>query len=241
MLAEHPSVRLFAYLDDISLVGKAADVLAASATLTSVLSEINLVLNSSKTQVFCASAEGRAQLSANGISVGEGVMVVGVPIGNAAFQSAAIAGRAQAFRQQLERVQGVSSFQHQFLFLRYCLLPQLNFLSRTTAVDLVLPHWESLDEAVYGHVASIMQLRPEELVGMTELQIGLPVRAGGLGLPKLSWSAPAAHLAGFHLGAQDVELPAAYWTGSSPSLIAAKHAHALHTSRCSSASVLLPT
>ena len=49
---QHPDVRIFAYLDDIYVVGKSAPALAATKMLTLSLAEIGLVINKAKSKVL---------------------------------------------------------------------------------------------------------------------------------------------------------------------------------------------
>merc|ERR1719375_281838 len=72
-------------------------------------------------------------------------------------------------------------------------------------------------------------------------QVGLPLRAGGVGLPRLATLAPAARLAGFHLGAKNLKLPDTYWdNGTAETLLELRDAHTQHHINCNSSSKLLP-
>ena len=80
--------------------------------------------------------------------------------------------------------------QHAFILLRSCMVPRMNFWSRTTAPSIFAPAARTFDDLVVDTFTKRMKL--PALTDVARSQLSLPVGAGGFGLSSLVIVSPAA-------------------------------------------------
>ena len=242
--SRHPDIKVFAYLDDVSLCGPAASVLAASSTLEAQLDNLNLAMNRLKTQAYCTTTRGRAVLATAGFEdTSRGLVVAGVPLGTDDFVCASVTSKVDALLTQIDTLQEFPSHQAKNLLMRFCVLPQTSYITRSISPKFTVPALQGLDRRVQEFCAGMLMIDLPSFDDHHTLstQVGLPLRAGGVGLPRLATLAPAARLAGFHLGAKNLKLPDTYWdNGTAETLLELRDAHTKHHINCNSSSKLLP-
>jgi len=80
--------------------------------------------------------------------------------------------------------------QHAFILLRNCMVPRMNFWSRTTAPGIFASAARAFDDLVVDTFTKRMKL--PTLTDVARSQLSLPVGAGGFGLSSLVVVSPAA-------------------------------------------------
>jgi hypothetical protein len=118
----------------------------------------------------------------------EGVVVVGVPVGSAAFREAFVVGRLGAFGAVLGDLLRVLDPQRAAVLLARCVSQRPSFLSRTVDPFLVHGRWEGWDsrmEATFGdllgHGVGFL-LAGDVAHRAARRQLFLPTRLGGFGV-----------------------------------------------------------
>ena len=202
------------YLDDGLIVGPAARVQEAFASLRSTLATLDLAVNLQKCVLWGPGARLLGSLPADhplrAVSVtqfdeGSGVKMVGVPVGRTGetvFQDAILGKRIQALEASCGALAALPDPQLQHCLLRQCLdAAKLQFTLRTTstvsaaATELL----KRADDSILGVM--------EEAVGgglkpQARQQVALPFAMGGCGIRLPSSVRDPARLAGITTYAQ---------------------------------------
>lgn len=112
----------------------------------------------------------------------QGVVVLGVPVGPAAMVRDHHTHHFETqIRPLLKNLHRIGSTQLLMLLLRYCAVPKLNHILRTTETELLTSVLDGLDDEV---TATLRAMVDEPLTGNMRTIASLPFRMGGLGLTR---------------------------------------------------------
>lgn len=216
-LATVPSIRPWAYLDDILVavphgVSDRAAKAAVAATFATAEREghhAGLRLNRAKSVVWAADADHIVTALANSDSSNngegaerdggcaaahDGIKILGAPVGSKAFVDGAlqcIVGQATKTLDLVAEADGLP-LQHKLILLRQCVTQIPTFWAR--AVPDAAAALEVWDEALVGRVGALVGVDLTPYSFHTAVA-HLPVRLGGLGLRAMSETAPRAFAA----------------------------------------------
>jgi hypothetical protein len=199
-------LRLF-YMDDGVLCGPAASVGEAVNRLLAAATRLGagLSANASKTVVWSPSRspEGcRTELEqyvdpialnmADVNAASEGFILLGAPIGTAAFEREALLSKVVNLKIALNRIRGIVSTQIKIILLRHAAVPQFSYAIRTAAPSSSLNAARQHDDAILEAFATYQGFASSK----TEWQqlISLPKRLGGVGLLSATELAPIAYV-----------------------------------------------
>ena len=187
----------FAYLDDVVLAGRPAEVSKALQALCAVAAPAGLVLEPTKSEVVLPNAASSPDLRAlpSGLvrRVGE-FELLGAPIGGLAFCNQHCmthrVDRAQACLDALAEMPGT---QTALLLLRHCAsYTKLAYSMRVTPPAAHVAALQQFDSRVRS---TLEQLGVLQLTDRAWRQASLRVAAGGLSLRSAARHAPAAYIA----------------------------------------------
>ena len=196
-----PDGHIFAYIDDVTLVGPVDQVATAYRGLQASLATVGLMFNEKKTTLLPHTDS--VDTSALPFSPNhDGIMILGVPIGHDAFIRQQTMLAAEKARLTADLImEGMASKQLQLLLLRACILPRLTHLARTCPPSLIVDAAQLVTTTLAKCIRNILQhpLLPDpQLTDTTSMQMMLPLHTGGLGFPDLAETAvftfPAAVL-----------------------------------------------
>ena len=226
--SNHPNILVRAILDDITLVGPTADVLAAYADTKAALEREGLVVNAQKcSAVWCHDEQVPAEVAVACANAGLGQVCTWRVILGAWFgpPSQFVGPDGACARWVLEQVRSFDEFfaavsdtrlhdQAAFNMLRYCAAGKLGFLLRTHHPAACSQAAELFDRNCL--LAMSARLGCGALPDQARLILSLPFRKGGCGLRPTTLSAPLAFLSSFALAASfivaaDSPLPARTW------------------------------
>ena len=183
---------VLAYLDDVHLVGPPTAVNAAFLTLRGEGARCGLEINDSKSARYSQTAAS----SSSTTTLGDGIMVLGVPLGPRAYEedkAAAVLTQASTLLSRL----GDLSPQVALPILGACINSKPVYLARTASPPVVkaaLAAFDGkVDEALVRCAGSAVVVPPLEM-GYVRC---LPQEAGGLGLPRMADIHEAAFSASF--------------------------------------------
>jgi hypothetical protein len=235
-LALHPAiadiatkygVRVFAYLDDISISGPPDAAAAAASEIETRLLALGLQLNRQKCEVFGADAETTAAKLGFAPQT-SGIKVLGAWIGDAASTALFLRKSLDRHSEFFDRLQALPP-DVAFPLLAACAVPKWGFIIRThdpllTAAANV--EFDAKVRAVFKAIAHIPgDLTPDQLC-----LLHLPEHLGGLGLTSMALVAKGAYLASVDPASDTQEIR----TGQlNRDLLAAHPAIAHHVARCS--------
>ena len=133
---KHSEVIFLAYPDDVFILGQSDAILHALADLREALSSIGLVICDRKSEIYWPSKKGDQVLAEN-VNIlirADGIVVLGVPIGNRDYVSNTCSEFTERGKQlQLEDIQSA------MLLLRYSHSHRLGHLLRTIPPDILWP------------------------------------------------------------------------------------------------------
>lgn len=202
-LAMHPVIRdiaskynvsCFAYLDDITIVGRADHAVKAAQEIERRLASIGLYLNKSKCDVFGCGAQSVAHsLGFNALP--NGIKVLGAwitTIENSDATHSFLTKQLQKHMAMLESVQHLPP-DIALPLLTFCGIPRWNFIVRTHPPEESARSTSLFDEAVlqtFNKIINTNNLSPSQLS-----LLHLPTARGGLGITSYSLIAAGAYAA----------------------------------------------
>ena len=189
----NPNVTCLAYLDDVFILGPVDAVVAASADLRSSFSPIGLVIQDKKCELFISEVSPPCDVSFPVSS--DGVIILGIPIGNSSFISTVCTDCAQSGSLLCEELLQLEDTQSALLLLRYCHINRLCHLLRS------IPP-QDLSHAAVIHdrqtrTAFTKLLNIDEMTAEPWAQATLPVRYGGFGMTPATHLSPIAFASGW--------------------------------------------
>ncbi|MGH2639816.1 MAG: reverse transcriptase domain-containing protein, partial [Rhabdochlamydiaceae bacterium] len=172
-----PTLQIFAYMDDLTLVGNAEEVQQATALMTNTPMKINF----SKSTFF---GPGSSVLAATmGCTHSpEGVKLLGAWIGSSClpFVRTALAKHTPLFERLTTLKDDNPSVA--LTLLRACGLPRWVHITRTHDPTETLPVHQEFDRLVLQLLCAIAGMEYEDLTDQTRLFAHLPIRKGGVGI-----------------------------------------------------------
>jgi hypothetical protein len=206
-VAAAADVTLYAFVDDLHVVGEPREVMKAFAALETALPAVSLTCNTSKSHFAYFHGEQaplmRATLdtlAAHNITVHEDHMeVVGAVLGRdeQAVREGLAHVRQQAsndafFRRLLLDEMPVQSA---MLLLRQCMVPQLNYLLRCTPPSCIADTCAEFDAQVLSAAVDKLDITDEEAAAPdTARLLSARLKDGGFGLTSAALASPGAYL-----------------------------------------------
>jgi hypothetical protein len=203
--ATHPTVKLKAFLDDISLSSQDLPALAqAFAWLVPELAAIGLQLNPGKCFVLgptpaisddLAAALGIASASTWDKAPGA-IRLLGALLGPDDVVRPALVMLAMKQCELLPRLASLTP-DEAYALLRFCAVPRFTFFARVHPPEICGEACSVFDDAIMRELARIAEVAPSALApGTPHAELaGLPMPLGGLGIRSISSIAPQAYLA----------------------------------------------
>jgi hypothetical protein len=162
------SCKVVAYLDDIFVLGKSADLLAKIFTFFADDPAAGLKLNVAKCKLV--DLENLPDT---------GIKLLGSCVGSANARRSFLVTKVSEEAEVIAKVPDLP-FQQGLLLLRMCLQQNLRHLQRCLKTDDIADVWQTLDSAMFNAV-SIMRSSTQQHELDQEI-ISLPAKLGGLGL-----------------------------------------------------------
>ena len=194
-----PLVEVLAYLDDVFLVGKTNDCLAALEQLTKDAGDMRLEVQPDKSEVLVPpqlDTTTLERLTTKGLCLVYGAMpLLGSVVGTDPKAVRDWATReVESWKKALPLLARKElSVQLSLLLARWSITSKPNFLARTLLPEVTKDLLEGFDQAVLATVEQRTQLHFDDF-SRTMLQ--LPVRHGGVGLSPSAETVPHAYVAG---------------------------------------------
>jgi hypothetical protein len=185
----HPDAPVLSFLDDNYTLGHADACIRAVPEFLADCKTIDLEDVPLKGMVYSRNAEAAARVAA---ALGyqdcsqSGIRVVGTPVGTGAWvkqQCSQDAARACELADTVMELPGLPK-QQQLLLLRKSIQQKLRHLPRTVAWEHVADASKMVEDKVQDAVLRVMGVAADQVPTAALLQMSLPVRHGGLDLPK---------------------------------------------------------
>jgi hypothetical protein len=176
---QHPDVLVVAYLDNVGLLGPPAATSAAAASLLHLMASINLTANLVKSFVFSPTTLP-TELFPGFSRHEEGVLVLGVPVGGAAFQEQFVGEQFERIVTTAQKALSLVSKQLALFMFRYCVASRPVFLLRTVPPAFTAAASARLDGEAHVLLSQLIGVAPLPPLAMS--QAALPLRVGGLGI-----------------------------------------------------------
>lgn len=205
-VAQQAKVVLYAYVDDLHIVGTPAEVMKALTALQTLLPAAHLTCNTAKSH-FAYFHRHTAPLQSNiletlarhNITVHDDWLeVVGAVVGR--DEEAIRAGVKEVFDCEgndafFRRLQSVDMpVQLAMLLLRLCAVPQLNYLLRCIPPSCIAQLAEEFDNTFIGSALDKLEVRLSEVTEETRRILQTKLSDGGFGLKSARTTSPAAYL-----------------------------------------------
>ena len=210
---KHPSVRVIAVADDITLIGPREDILTAVTTLADGLANLSLTISPTKSHFVdhhhpqhrnrtCPHV-GAILDAGWRIEYTKTAAIAGACLGTCDEERSAWYSQRVAEHDALFDALGNAAFtnspqagtQTAFLILLYCAAPKLNFILRTAPPQVIDQAAKAFQAKVQQALASLLHLDGASLTDAMRAQAALPPKLGGLGLVDPSRISPAAYSA----------------------------------------------
>jgi hypothetical protein len=192
-LKNHPALQgqiktVISYLDDINLICKRGDLIAAIETLFATEEgqdrpRDGLSLNIEKTKIDSLR---------DAAYDGEGLSVLGSCVGTVTARRSFLKTKTEHMRVTLHRLRCIPS-QQALLLLRVCIYPELLHLLRTMDTSDLTEELKDIDNLFYNHVDYLRRSNPDVVRDPIITRIySLPLSQGGFGLISYEEISPAA-------------------------------------------------
>jgi len=207
-VAEEADVELFAFVDDLHVVGAPAEVMKALAALQQKLPDLKLKCNNAKSCMAYFHHDDEPLPAAIRHSLADQdiaprldwLEVMGVVVGRDETEikagveclTEAYGGSAAFFRRLQSPLLLVQSA---MLLLRQCAVPQLNYQLRCMAPSCMSEKAAEFDQTVLTAAYDKLQLRRYERTAEVERLLRFKLMHGGFGLTSAVLMSPAAYLA----------------------------------------------
>jgi hypothetical protein len=189
----HPTVHILAYMDDIYVVGRPADVEAALRTLYNLLGKIGLNVRRDKCHVYGTSAANVAT-ALNITHTPDSLKVLSACISRDPAQaSAALVKKLEAYQSIFATLhESQIPKEYQWQILSACGPCRWNYWARTHIPDQVANQHVAFDDMIrtsFCHIAEISTTLTNDQKG----HLHLPQRMGGMGLTSYQLIGPIAY------------------------------------------------
>jgi hypothetical protein len=196
---------VFAYLDDVYLIGPASAVNAAFTKFTQQSELVGLKTNPTKTQVLCPTLNETShdpdidtlvQQHALNAPV-QCITVLGSPVGKPSLENQVAVDLVD--ESKFQRLCQVPNKQIRLAMLRHSISTTHNHLVRALPPSCAQVASQKHDSLVDSVVASLLDMESTNMSTVTKSEFRLPVRMGGLGLTPLSTTSEHAYLSSLWL------------------------------------------
>ena len=132
-------VTILAYLDDVYLLGSPDRVFHVFERLRSAFSDINLMIEEKKCEIYCSSSPLLNTISESTSipATSQGCRILGTPIGSSLYIIKSCSDVAQLGSNLCGKLLQLQDPQCGMLLLRHCHVTRMNFLSRTVPPRLL--------------------------------------------------------------------------------------------------------
>ena len=210
--AQFPNCIIYAYLDDIIIIGPSSDAGRCYAYLSILLRGIGLEVNPSKSKVFSSILHLGTEYQEL-TRVLHGLVILGVPWGSDAFVTSHLEELLVKCEGELKRLDYLPSLQERWLLFSHCFSNKIIFWLRTVDPSHTESFSNRYDALLLNHFKTWLGV---STVGMQAMsQLSLPIAKGGLGFAFMSRIFKAAFLAGTASGLSSLEINAGYLESSS--------------------------
>ena len=187
-------VTILAYLDDVYLLGSPDRVFHVFERLRSAFSNINLMIEEKKCEIYCSSSPLLNTISESTSipATSQGCRILGTPIGSSSYIIESCSDVAQSGSNLCGKLLQLQDPQCGMLLLRHCHVTRMNFLSQTVPPRLLesaAAFHDTLTRSTFTNLLGRGNLRDRQW-----LQATLPIRHGGFGLTALTSTAQFAFL-----------------------------------------------
>jgi len=206
-VSQHAAVQVYAFFDDINVVGTPDEVMKALSLLQKLLPEASLQCNTSKSHFAWFHQDEapllrsvRDTLAEHNIHLHEEWLdVVGAVVGKdedairegiAAMFDSDDGRNAFFYRLQLDLL----SVQSALLILRQCAVPRMNYLLRCLPPPCIVQQAEAFDDQILHAAKMKLGLHVDEGWDETSRILQAKLRHGGFGLTSAARTSPAAYL-----------------------------------------------
>ena len=187
-------VTILAYLDDVYLLGSPDRVFHVFERLRSAFSDINLMIEEKKCEIYCSSSPLLNTISESTSipATSQGCRILGTPIGSSLYIIKSCSDVAQLGSNLCGKLLQLQDPQCGTLLLRHCHVTRMNFLSRTVPPRLLESAAAIHDTLTRSTFTNL--LGRGNLTDRQWLQATLPIRHGEFGLIALTSTAQFAFL-----------------------------------------------
>ena len=124
---------------------------------------------------------------------GEGIVLLGAPLGSAAFVASEVKKKVAKIEETTERLPLIEDPHTEYVLLKSCLsLPKLSFILRTVDTCPYVEHLQTFDRV---NREALTRILGSPLGDQTWQQAKLPISMGGVGSRAVEDQAPAAYAA----------------------------------------------
>jgi hypothetical protein len=197
--------RVFAYLDDVYLIGPAAAVSTAFTKFSQLAQLVGLQANPSKSQLLSLSPTDSPDAQhINSLAQQHGInppttciTVLGAPVGISSVETQCALDMVEP--SKFERLCQVPSKQIRLAMLRHSVATSHGHIVRTLPPTSALGAAEKHDSLVNLVVASLVDTNTTDMSSVLKSEVQLPIRMGGLGLTPLQHTGYQAYLSSLWL------------------------------------------
>jgi hypothetical protein len=188
---------LYAYMDDLIMLGPVNVVCEAWPTLVRKLKDVGLVVNTDKCQVYHPDAEVRNKctLPTEITRKHDGIVMVGVPLGSDQYVHDYWKGEFDAIKEEIDTVCRYEDTQVALLFLSKCVSTKLNYYCRLTDPNSLAGSLGPIIDAALRKGLQQILMKQTELTDDVWSHATLATKDGGLGIQTPVISHHSAHLA----------------------------------------------
>src|SRR5690606_36970394 len=192
-LAAHGGGLALGYIDDIVGCGPEAAVRECFATIEAAAQECGLQLQLHKCSAYRPSGDEITQLPAAVGMEDEGLVALGVPLGQAEFVRRKLVERVEGLAAAEKAIAGLGNSRQAMVLLRMCYAQKLSYHPRT-GDSLIAQASIRCDESVERCFRSIIGIRARLSMQQWQ-QVSLDTKHGGFGLSSCAKSRRIAYLA----------------------------------------------
>ena len=187
LLLADPNAIMFAYLDDVTLVGPPEAVFPAFSQFSDLALQSGLQVNNDKTKVLDTNSSPEIAALANHFSLPppeSAIQIlgtaVGLPEGEKSLSTSSIN------KEMYDNLKRLPDKQSRLLLLRHWLSKVTNHFARTLPPSSSLPSLNHHDKLVMDVLRTITDSEANEITPQLRQEISLPLRLGGLDVGQLS-------------------------------------------------------
>lgn len=174
------------FFDDGNIIGKVEDIVRVIQIIEEVGDEINLKINLSKSEIYWPTIdEQKWELIQNNIQRRRnGIEVLGTPIGNDEYIRNFTEKKIEKISGTINKLKNLNNLQMFLILLRFCTgLPKFIYILRSIKPEIIIEQINKFDEMINLNLEFILN---HPISKTTRMEISLPTKDGGLGIPEAS-------------------------------------------------------